>query len=301
MIPVERPGKEEYEAEIARRLCARLGRGWALVETKSPPHPDCIIGCGEFRVAVELVQYRQQGPENAQHTRDEDFKWAVHEAWLHDDSVNEYALFLQYRRDGPWSQVPRARERAAVIEDLKELVREEHRWGEEGGQVMFLEGSERDFEFPHSTELRPVWGSSRYPRLVKYFQLVDVRRYPGTKMGLPSTSLGGMFLGLDDEELQRVVGDHLSKVSAYREATELPVWLVVHSDGHPISASVPAPHVKRAIAVASEASTPRADGGFDGALWLDEPFSTSDSRLWMIRAPILPSGIVIRFDPPPVF
>ncbi|MEE8171233.1 MAG: hypothetical protein V3T70_11865, partial [Phycisphaerae bacterium] len=87
----------DEEICVAERFCAMLPSSPTLVRRNKPPLPDFTIELGGEHILLELTRYREQGPHNNAHERDEQFKQRVLEAWLNDPIVNQLALSVEYR------------------------------------------------------------------------------------------------------------------------------------------------------------------------------------------------------------
>jgi hypothetical protein len=87
------------------------------------------------------------------------------------------------------------------------------------------------------------------------------------KIGHPKTSLDSAFIGLDEEELRRIVTQHQASLPRYRQASSCTLWLVIHTDTFPLTATVPDLHCDRTLAAASQDSTPDESGRFDAGDW----------------------------------
>lgn len=270
--------QKQYEARIARVFCRSLKNNWALVEQPDPPAADCLIGNTSRTVAVELASYRQQGPDNELHEADWAFKTHIHDTWISDASVNETSLHLEYRRSKNRPLVPKPKTRDPLASDLKRLACDDAIPKDGEVEVTFLAATEDDFELPGPPAWRSI-ATPRYPELEKYFTSVRILRHPGIHLGLPSTSLDVVYLGLDRKELERVLRNKVDNLAGYRTAHD-EVWVLVHSDGVPSTAHVPRLHMSDALAIGGDVLS-----AFDAVYWLEDALSVAGGRLHRIKEP----------------
>ncbi len=100
-------------------------------------------------------------------------------------------------------------------------------------------------------------------------------------VGMPGTSASFHKVYPDAEEVRRTVRKHAEKLPVYRAKLPdgAPVWLLVHSDGWPLSAHIGIDRLmQEAVEVARQVLV-QSKHKFDEAWWLDDAVISQDGKL----------------------
>ena len=274
--------RKQYEKRIADEFVRLDGRGWQIVEDDRET-PDFILGRDGEVGGLELTSYREQGPHNEAHERDQTLKTFIHDAWLVDNSVNEFSLHLVYRSDtDKVFSLVKKRSLSKLVGELRGLVhsiddpvpddRTRFRFVTDAAAILFRRRGD--------TILR----AEDYPTLSAHFGEIIVTYHPGTRLALPNTSVSGRHPRADEDEIKRVLGGKLSKLSEYRADLPdgAPMILLIHSDGWPPSAHISNDIImQRALEVARLAATGE-EHKFDEVWWLDNAAISLDGKLYPV-------------------
>lgn len=234
--------KAGQERMVIERFCERLGQDARVIRQNQPPAPDFTISIAEKEVLVELTRYREQGPYNDAAARDLDFKGQFCERWLFDSEVNDLSVFLYYQEPNGHFRVPQLQEESdkfeVLISELKTLADQvDPRSCEAVVRVRFVP-QEMIARYDRHRRPRQYFVSNEdFSVLDHYFQEVMFRHHPTVKTGLPVTSLNSRGVGLDFNEIKRVLLRKSGKIGQYREkAGNRGVWLLFYSEGWPSTA-----------------------------------------------------------------
>ena len=274
--------RKQYEKRIADEFVRLDGRGWQIVEDDRET-PDFILGRDGEVGGLELTSYREQGPHNEAHERDQTLKTFIHDAWLVDNSVNEFSLHLFYRSDiDRGFYLVKKRSLSSVVGELRGLVQ----------SIDDPVPNDRT-RFTFVTDAAAILARRRgdtilcaedYPTLSAHFGKIIVTHHPGTRLALPNTSVSGRYTKVDVDEIERVLGSKLSKLPEYRAnlPNGAPMILLIHSDGWPPTARISNESImQRALEAAKLALTGEAHR-FDEVWWLDNADISLDCRLYRV-------------------
>jgi hypothetical protein len=94
---------------------------------------------------------------------------------------------------------------------------------------------------------------STYPMCARYLESVRLHRVHGWMVPEITSDLSVGAVGLDEPWLRRELERKAKKSELSRaRANGLPVWLLVHNDGHATNERIPSPHRPRAVSAARE-------------------------------------------------
>ena len=125
--------------------------------------------------------------------------------------------------------------------------------------------------------------SHRWKTIVEHSLQVSILR-GSVRLLSGRSSLDTTWVGLGSSAIESAVSSHAQKVCKYRgNLNGGPVWLVVHSDGHPHSGLVP-PHLLDNACEAARFCLDGLSSRFDAAFWFDKPTRLGGGDLLAIDA-----------------
>ena len=275
--------RKQYEKRIADEFVRLDGRGWQIVEDDRET-PDFILGRDGEVGGLELTSYREQGPHNEAHERDQTLKTFIHDAWLVDNSVNEFSLHLFYRSDiDRGFYLVKKRSLSKVVGELRGLVHSiDDPVPNDRTRFTFVTGTAAILAKRRGDAILPA---EVYPTLSAHFQKVIVTYHPGFRGGHLRTSVSGRHTNADADEIERVLGGKLSKLPEYRANLPdgAPMILLIHSDGWPPSARISNDMImQRALGAAKLTAVTGDAHRFDEVWWLDNADISLDCRLYRV-------------------
>jgi hypothetical protein len=257
------------------RMRDALRRG--LVVNVDGSTVDGVLRTSRGPVAVELLGYSPLDDRGDVMARDVALRKAIKVALYDRLKAKCFSLSLGYReqrRPGPKfgmvRTVPRERDFRTVIKELRSIVSETpvlefnhflsvqfvkpdiaERWGTRRG-VLYLD-------------------ESRFPVCAAHFSRV---RFQGSKDYLPTdvgSELSGGAVGIDAAWVREHVASkaHKSLHRSRERANGLPLWLIVHSDGHAIHQTIHETHRPRAVELCREVLA-TTEHGFARVYWADQ-------------------------------
>lgn len=280
--------RERYALdEFCKRMRKRYKASYRVVKMQDALHRGLVLNVdgstvdGVLRtsrgpVAVELLGYSPLNDRGDVMSRDVALRKKIKPALYNRLKAKCFSLSLGYReqrRPGPKfgmvRTVPRERDFGAVIKELRvvmslvprldinhflsvQFVKPEiaERWGTRRG-VLYLD-------------------ATRFPVCAAHFSRV---RFQGSKDYLPTdvgSDLSGGFIGIDAEWVRKYVAEkaHKSLRKSRERANGLPLWLILHSDGHAIHQTIHETHRPRAVELCREVLT-STEHGFSRVYWAD--------------------------------
>ena len=124
--------------------------------------------------------------------------------------------------------------------------------------------------------------ASDFPTLARFCTDVEIEAW--VHLGRPPmrSSLDARGIGLDTEQLKRVVSEKMEKISAYRHrAAARPLWLVVHSDWFPMSTRLHRGDRPNAISIIRDIVT-NSPHCFDAVWWAECTGSVDAAEIWKV-------------------
>ena len=272
---------KQHEALILEKLCELLGLDWRVVDSDREV-PDGVIARGEVEFGIELAAYVAQTKDNERYEADDLLCAEITAKWLKDVHLQPFTPHIIYKRDG--SKRPTVPRRCDIPSFLEELGRAVLRYGPETDKVTKVTlrpdvGSEDDLDFPSLPAKRQL-ASSAWPVLSEFCSDLLIHPHPGVLLCTAHTSLASGFAGLDKEAIRNTIEKHQCRIRKYRKNLPgVPIWLVVHSDGVPLSRGVFDQHLSQAI-LAAQRTLVQGGGVFDAALWFDVPTAHGGGTLY---------------------
>ena len=275
--------QKEYEKRIAKNFLCQLSEGWIISDDKSES-PDFVLSDGARTVGLELTSYREQGAHNEADSRDRQLRRFIYDRWCKDEFLNHFHLFLVYRKSNGRFLLPHKNRWNKLSDELRSLVHSLDFDGERNSiSIKLLEQADEELEkflTKHQESFRTV---DIYPVLCHHFEKVVVRYYPDLFAGEPSTSASSMNTGADVNEVKRVLNKKIKNVDDYR--SNLPkgaeLWLLIHSDGWPMTANVSIPSILETLLQTAE-SILRSSGEFARAYWLNDADTIDQCALYPV-------------------
>jgi len=273
-----RPTKEETSRQVANEFCNAYTKQFGVpasvidVETENV---DAIIRVGEDRIALELVSYRQ---------RDE-----YHELERADSQVREQISRAQAASGLPafqvkisWAMEDRRKRDVALSPKRPKIPRGQQAMNFAREIVALVACAQKDctlhnnhIGFCNDPQARnrgapPGWVFMRraqFPLLSEYCFFVRIEPWPLATNPPIRTSADMRVTGLDEFQLRDGIRKKLRKFAQYRAGVgDKQLWLLVHSDGHPLSARLPPGLHERAVKVIRE-EIPEEGASFDKVWW----------------------------------
>lgn len=245
--------------------------GCGLVINQDGATVDGVLRTSQGPVAVELLGYSPLEDRGDVMTRDLAFRKEIKRSLYKQLNYRSFSLSLVYRvqrrtkakLDGMVCMVPKRRIFPVVIKELKSVVDRAPALG--FNKFLFVR-----FVKANRSDANLYLDPSRYPVCADHFSSVQ---FQGLRSGLTpqvESDLRCGSIGLTDEwvreHLARKAGTSLTK--SRTRANGLPLWLIVHSDGHAIHQSIPKSHRARAVEVCC-ATLSKTEHGFARVYWAD--------------------------------
>lgn len=245
--------------------------GCGLVINEDGATVDGVLRTPQGPAAVELLGYSPLEDRGDVMARDEDFRKAVKRSLYDRLNFRSFLLSLVYRvqrrteakSSGMVCTVPKHRIFPAVIEELKSIV--------DGAPALdfnkplflrFVKANRRDANL----YLDP----SQFPVCAEHFSAVRLQGLGSRLTPQVESDLSGGWIGLNEEWVSGHLARkaELSLTKSRIRANGLPLWLIVHSDGHAIHQTIPRPHRARAMEIC-RAKLSDTGHGFVRVYWAD--------------------------------
>jgi hypothetical protein len=254
---------------------------------------DAVLAVDDERIAVEFVSYRMHDAfhqhEERCGTLIEGLKTALADAGIRGFTISiHWAQELRRKHRSRSSRhVVKLPHSAKISEFYREFVRVMSKIDAELETAKyirfhFLERPAAANPQPAGAErfLRP----SEFPVVSEYVPWFCVQRQPALRRPYITTSFNVRSTGLDCRHLQTTLTSKLDKLARYRtEVGNLPVWLLLYSDGYPISSRIP-PNLDKAVVSEMQTVLAQNTESFD-KVWYGADFGFSEgSRLYAVRA-----------------
>lgn len=273
--------KEASELEVAQIFCNWYSREYSVpcsVICKLPePAPDVLIRVGNTNVALELARYREQGIHNQLYQLNSDFMSALS------------ARFNKFGRNRLPRCTPRLDYRQRQGKPGYYEIPHPNRWREFGDELIALLKSQRkpressqvmQLLFIHRMDLGEskfinrqyqYLANESHPILSEYCKGVNLLWHPDLGIQPPRSSMNSRFTHIDWQEIERMIRQKLSKVTAYRSAVpDTPVWLLYYADGFTPTGRLPGKEHNVEVVSRLKALLAEQQSGFDIVWWADE-------------------------------
>ncbi len=288
---------EEISQHVADEFCKAYARQFGVATSVTETETqdvDAIIDIDGVAVALELVSYRQRDDfiedENADCNAQREISKAFTAAGLPPIEVRiewntEKRRKVQLGASAHRSMVPRGRTLQDFIAELVQLAKyvldnqdlaKQH--------LAFCQQPER------SNRHAPTGGafvdSSQYEFLAKYCDSVVLEEWKHPGQPAIRTSANVRHVGVDSEFLREKITSKLRKLDRYRNGVNgKQVWLVIHSDGNPLSTRVPASIRSDILGVIREVLDVSSES-FDKVWWAENTGYSDSTKLFEIRRPL---------------
>lgn len=237
---------------------------------------DGVLRTSRGPVAVELLGYSPLDDRGDVMVRDVALRKAIKRALYDRLKAKRYCLSLSYReqpRPGPKfgmvRTVPRERDFGAIIKELRSVLTS-------GPPLDFMHRLSIRFVKPNIAETLGTrrgtlyLDETRYPVCAAHLDQVRLR---GSKDYLPTdvdSELSCGAIGIDEEWVREHVASKAHKSHKSRDrASGLPLWLIVHSDGHAIHQKIHETHRPHAVELCREVLT-ATEHRFTRVYWADD-------------------------------
>lgn len=237
---------------------------------------DGVLRTSRGPVAVELLGYSPLDDRGDVMARDVALRKAIKVALYNRLKAKPYSLSLGYRevrRPGPKfgmvRTVPRERDFRAVIKELRAVVAAVPPL--DFNHFLSVQFVRPDIAERCGTRRGTLYlDETRFPICAAHLSRV---RFQGSKDYLPTdvdSELSGGAIGIDAEWVREYVASkaHKSLHKSRERANGLPLWLIVHSDGHAIHQTIHETHRSRAVELCREVLT-ATEHGFTRVHWTD--------------------------------
>lgn len=238
-------------------------------------------------IELELARYRTPGRDNERYDYDESFKTYYHDCWLYDERVNQFSVGVVYDRTrSGHAKVPPCQEHGPVVGELKTLVEKcPVEWFESNFAVRARPGSTNQPIELRRTYDRPDarFSTECFPLLASHFREVALTFHPSIRLGTLGSDLNSAFVGVDIGEVVRLVSKKLRAVAS-RAITGRELWLLIHSDGWPLSACVGSDE-QLAAALKATRALGESDGRtarVDRIWWMNDTLIDSSRRIYSV-------------------
>jgi hypothetical protein len=270
----------QTSCRLADGFCRAFNRSFgasAEVRSVESDGVDAIIEIEGRRIALEFVSYRQQDEFFQDEAADSHVKEAISSHFVA-CGVAPLQISISWGTEERRKQVSRCGGKRATIpkkpkvsKACQELVELARLVGENPAFAGQRLAFHRDPE-ARNRRVQAGWrflNSSDFPVLAEYCCFVKMEPWNHPSQPEIRTSVDVRYVGLDEAQLRSVVMKKLDKLPEYRRKWSGELWLVVHSDGHPLSTLLPTGHRNDAIdLIASSAKTvPRS---FDKVWWMED-------------------------------
>lgn len=275
-----RPNRKLQEARILESLCKLIPNA-RFIDTFE--RPDGVIMIGNARAGVELATYTDSRPEVQRYRDDWRLRDAIFQSWVADERVWPFSVRLKYLKDqARRPRVPKPHTQALFIEELCAAVRHYGPLDTRDTDLVFQPREligDRDVVH-HVLPAQRQIATCRWPRLAEHCPSLLIHRHIHDVGPLiPMSELDAGHPGCDVQHIERTIGDHSTSAPSYRSRLpEAMIWLVIHSDGYPLSRMIHESHLPRALQAARSALSNHGSV-FDAAFWLDNPGAQSGGRL----------------------
>lgn len=245
--------------------------GCGLVINEDGATVDGVLRTPQGPVAVELLGYSPLEDRGDVMARDEAFRKAVKRSLYDRLNSRSFSLSLVYqvqtrtkpKPDGMVCMVPKRIIFPAVIEELNLIV--DSAPALDFNKFLYLrlvKANRRDANL----YLDP----SRFPVCADHFKSVRLQGLRSGLTPLVESDLSYGWVGLNEAWVEEFLARkaELSLTKSRIRANGLPLWLIVHSDGHAIHQTIPRPHRARAMEIC-RAKLSDTGHGFVRVYWAD--------------------------------
>ena len=268
----------ERNRQTAEEFCRAYARQYGTTASVTGVEDnalDALAVVGGREVALELVGYRQRDEHLEAEHGDSIIKERISTA-LAESDLPPYQVRLWWKQEvrrkrqrgsSPGvAKIPRGQQVERFAEEFVKLVRYVDRNPDLAGRKLLLRPPGR---VPRAPMPWGIVDASRFPLVASYCEHVTLEAWPHAFKPMIRSSADARHLGLDMEQLAKKVRDKIDKLPTYRKrACARPVWLVVHSEGWPLSSRMYRAHRDQAIgtvAVVARESPER----FDEVWWAE--------------------------------
>ena len=237
---------------------------------------DGVLRTSRGPVAVELLGYSPLEDRGDVMGRDVALRKRIKTSLYERLRTQRFSMWLGYREErrsgserGVVRTVPREKDFGAVIQELRKVLK--HVPQLEFNRFLSVRFVPREVV----EELRPRLGEmyldqARFPVCAAHFSLV---RFQGSKDYLPTnvdSDLSGGYLGLNEGWVRQSVAKKATKSlhKSRERANGLPLWLIIHSDGHANHQTIHETHRSRAVELCREVLAAQ-EHVFARAYWAD--------------------------------
>lgn len=199
--------KQSQEHAIANRFCELVTDQYAIPchVRKMGDAPDAYLDvCGQ-EVCLELAGYREQGPHNNSHARDEEVMRWIYDEWIRDEckDLRVFTPNLHYVGKADRFEIPSKNECGKFVEDIKSLIRSvPKRRLRQYIRIRLVSADKRRLlqRNDHDTYYAELSG---YPYFSAYCKSLNLHYHPKVQTLLPSSNVDARFTGVDQRELTR--------------------------------------------------------------------------------------------------
>ncbi len=280
-------GRERYALdEFCKELRHRYRASYKIVPTQQALRRglvvevdgatvDGVLRTSRGMVAVELLGYSPICDRGDVMARDFEFRKEVKRALYNQLQAKCYALTFWYREGRRGGQrpntvrtVPPTTKFRAVITELRSVL----------AAVPGLEFNKfLSVRFYRSDHVQRIdrrrsflaLDAAQFPCCANYFEHVRLQGLKPWMTPEVNSDLKCGAIGIDEGWVREYVLGKVAKCNkSHLRANGLPIWLIVHSDGHAIHQTIPRPHRARAIDVCRRALA-QTEHSFKRVYWAD--------------------------------
>lgn len=270
---------EDISRHVASEFCKAYEKRFGVVASVidvETENVDAIIRLEEVNIAVELVSYRQRDEHHEIEHADGRIKELVSSRfaasglppfeiriwWGSERRIKEDAGQSVKR-----TKVPRGQAAMDFADEIVKLAALARNNGLCDKHISFCSNPEA-----RNRHAPPRWtfvNNESCPVLSKYCFWIELTPWPHSFRPTIHTSVDVRASGLDRVQLANAIRDKLGKLDRYRQGIgSKPLWLIVHSDGHPLSTRLPPGLETDAIAVIRQ-EIQKVSYSFDRLWWAE--------------------------------
>ncbi|MFH1748654.1 MAG: hypothetical protein ABIG44_16590 [Planctomycetota bacterium] len=289
--------KKKWERHVATEFCKAYQKKFEVsatfVEVGEDP-PDVIIAVDGKKVAVELVGYRQRDEHHEVELAETRLKERLSHA-LQASGLHPYEIDISWKGEprkkrhlgmtGRRTFVPRTDDNVqSFVDEFIQLVEHVKQNREFDGKVILFRRKPLLPGGPTTHMGYAAILASDFPTLARFCNEVCIAQWTHWSKPPMTSSLDARGVGLDRQQLERVVCEKTEKIRPYRDrACGIPLWLVVHSDWFPTCTRLPESDRPEAIKIIRDIVTNSPDR-FDAVWWAEYTGSVDATEIWQVTS-----------------